>query len=400
MHAPSTAPRVVNYRTYKHFNEDDFTQDIAKAPFQVGEIFDDIDDKIWFYNNLLINVIETHAPMKRKLIKCKQVPYMNGKLRKAINVKAMLRRKFDKYRTDTAWFKYKAQRNLATNMKLASIRQYFAEQCSNTSRDFWITIQPFMSDKHENKGRHISILEDNRIISNDNEVCNVFNDFFVNMASNLSEPCHIKDIPTEQLIDYYDDHPSIRMIRQRCCAESAFRFEKVSPTQVLLKLKGLKTNKAYGYDLIPAKLLKMGANALCTSLTPIINHCISMSVYPDQLKRAEVSPIYKKDMLIKDNYRPVSILTALSKIVEGIMCDQLMTHFRNILSTSLSAYRKQYSCSNVLLKCVEEWKHTLDNNEAVGCILMDLSKAFDSIPMVYSLLSYLRTEHLKMHVNW
>ena len=213
MHAPSTAPpRVVNYRTYKHFNEDDFTQDIAKAPFQVGEIFDDIDDKMWFYNNLLINVIETHAPMKRKLLKCKQVPYMNGKLRKAINVKAMLRRKFDKYRTDTAWFKYKAQRNLATNLKRASIRQYFAERCSNNSKDFWKTIQPFMSDKHENKGRHISILEDNRIISNDNEVCNVFNDFFVNMASNLSEPCHIKDIPTEQLIDYYDDHPSIRMI--------------------------------------------------------------------------------------------------------------------------------------------------------------------------------------------
>ena len=258
-----------------NFNEDDFTQDIAKAPFQVSEIFDDIDDKIWFYNNLLINVIETHAPMKRKLIKCKQVPYMHGKLRKAINVKAMLRRKFDKYRTDTAWFKYKAQRNLATNLKRASIKLYFAERCSNNSKDFWKTIQPFMSDKHENKGRHISILEDNRIISNDNEVCNVFNDFFVNMASNLSEPCHIKDIPTEQLIDYYDDHPSIRMIRQRCCAESAFRFEKVSPTQVLLKLKGLKTNKAYGYDLIPAKLLKMGANALCTTLTPIINHCIS-----------------------------------------------------------------------------------------------------------------------------
>ena len=247
-------------------------------------------------------------------------------------MKAMLRRKFDKYRTDTAWFKYKAQRHLVTNMKLASIMQYFAERCSNTSRDFWKTIQPFMSDKHENKGRHISILEDNRIISNDSEVCNVFNDFFVNMVSKLSEPCHIKDIPTEQLIDYYDDHPSIRMIRQRCCAESAFRFEKVSPTQeVLLKLKGLKTNKAYGYDLIPAKLLKMGANALCTSLTPIINHCVSMSVYPDQLKRAEVSPIYKKKgMLIKDNYRPVSILTALSKIVEGIICDQLMTHFRNI----------------------------------------------------------------------
>ena len=88
----------------------------------------------------------------------------------------------------------------------------------------------------------------------------------------------------------------------------------------------------------------------------------------------------KDDVSRKENFRPVSILTSLSKIVEGIMCDQLMSFLETRLLPFLCAYRPGYSCNNMLLKLVEEWKLALDKGETVGCILMDLSKAFDSIP--------------------
>jgi hypothetical protein len=105
------------------------------------------------------------------------------------------------------------------------------------------------------------------------------------------------------------------------------------------------------------------------------------AVYPHDFKCAEVRPIFKKnDVMEMGNYRPVSILTSLSKVLEGLLCDQIMEFFDDILSPLLSAYRKKYSCVNVLLKCTEEWKKALDRNEVVGCILMDLSKAFDLIP--------------------
>jgi hypothetical protein len=83
---------------------------------------------------------------------------------------------------------------------------------------------------------------------------------------------------------------------------------------------------------------------------------------------------------MKSNYRPVSILTALSKIIESIMCSQLMMYFNDILSDMLSAYRSKYSCPNVILKCIEDWRLSLDKNETIGCVAMDLSRAFDSIP--------------------
>ena len=66
-----------------------------------------------------------------------------------------------------------------------------------------------------------------------------------------------------------------------------------------------------------------------------------------------------------ENFRPVSILTAYSKVVEGLLCDQISSYFEEILSPMLCAYRKKRSCSNVLMKCTEDWKMALDNNELV-----------------------------------
>ena len=78
--------------------------------------------------------------------------------------------------------------------------------------------------------------------------------------------------------------------------------------------------------------------------------------------------------------RTDKVYISLSKVVEGLICDQLMSFFNNILCKELLAYRKYYGSSNVLLNCVEQWKHALDKGDSVGCIMMDLSKAFDSIP--------------------
>lgn len=70
----------------------------------------------------------------------------------------------------------------------------------------------------------------------------------------------------------------------------------------------------------------------------------------------------------------------MSKILESVMCDQIMNYFNEIMSESMSAYRKLYSTNNVILKCIEDWRFALDNKKVIGCVAMDLSKAFDSIP--------------------
>ena len=99
------------------------------------------------------------------------------------------------------------------------------------------------------------------------------------------------------------------------------------------------------------------------------------------MKNAELSPVYKRhDNLDKINYRPVSVLTAVSKLNESVMNDQLWQYFINIFHELLCAFRKKYSCQSTLVKMIEDWKESLDKNIVIGALFMDLSKAFDSLP--------------------
>ena len=103
-------------------------------------------------------------------------------------------------------------------------------------------------------------------------------------------------------------------------------------------------------------------------------------------------PSLKKiDRLCKDNYRPVSILTALSKVFERCYSNQLLFYFEKLFSKFLSGFRKGYSCQSTLLRMIEYWKSSLDNGNNVGTIAVDLSKAFDSLPhglLVAKLFAY------------
>ena len=381
MNAPKIIPRKIVYRSFKSFDDVEFNNDLSRTPFHVCEIFDDPSDQLWFHNKLLTEVIELHAPLKNKTVKIKQLPYMNSVLRKAINVKAMLKRKFHRFKTSATWNKYRCQRNYVNSLKRSSIIKYFEKKCSDkNSKDFWKTVSPFISNVKKSCV-DISLLENDHIISCPKKVSNIFNEFFINVTKDLAEPEIVSEMSVVDVVNYYNNHKSIQLIKQNICNEHQFEFTSVTYEQVVLKLKSLKINKSQGYDLIPAKIIKIGASVLASSLTNLINQSIVNCVYPDDLKRAEVSPLFKKDdCYYKGNYRPVSLLSIISKVVEGLLCDQINIYYSKIISTNLSAYRKSYCCENVILKCVENWKCALDKNEVVGCILTDLSKAFDSIP--------------------
>ena len=109
------------------------------------------------------------------------------------------------------------------------------------------------------------------------------------------------------------------------------------------------------------------------------------NVFPDIMKLAEVSPNYKKsDNLVKGNYRPVNVLTTLSKLYESAMNDQLFCYFalifNDLWNAFRNAYRKGHSCQTLLVKCIEDWKSALDENKYVGVLFTDLSKAIICLP--------------------
>ena len=124
----------------------------------------------------------------------------------------------------------------------------------------------------------------------------------------------------------------------------------------------------------------MAKEILCQYLTDCINTAVQNCSFPDELKKADVSSIFKQDdPSWKGNYRPISVLSAMSKVYERLIGVQMDSHFATILSHLLSGFRKGYSTQYTLFRAIESWKRCLDTKGIVGTILMDLSKAYDCI---------------------
>ena len=149
----------------------------------------------------------------------------------------------------------------------------------------------------------------------------------------------------------------------------------------MLMIKNLDFKKATGYDNIPGKLIKVAHRGLANPLCNLIHHSIKLKCFPCIMKSAEVTPVYKKENNLKrDNYRPVSIITVISKLCETVLNTQMVNHFHALFNELLAAFRKSYSCQTLLIKFIEDLKFALDKGHKIGTVYMDLSKAFDCLP--------------------
>ena len=131
----------------------------------------------------------------------------------------------------------------------------------------------------------------------------------------------------------------------------------------------------------------MSANVIYCYLSKIIACDISENKYSEHAKTATSRPIFQKDDRTRtkiNNYRPVSLLNIFSKIYERFLNGNLTNYAITFLSRINSAYRKSYSCNHVLIRLIENWKKSLDEKKFVGAVIMDLSKAFDLMLMIFS----------------
>ncbi len=131
------------------------------------------------------------------------------------------------------------------------------------------------------------------------------------------------------------------MTSQHISLVSETKFSNVDTNTVMKKLRKVNIKKTTGYGGLSTKLTKIASPKSVTSLTCMINRCINDCVFPESLKMANISPVFKtKDEFKKKNYRPISVLCVFSKIFENVLNDQLQKYFDTTFSILLSASRK------------------------------------------------------------
>ncbi|PFX18374.1 Transforming growth factor beta-2 [Stylophora pistillata] len=130
--APRSRSRKICFRSLKNFNQEKFVQDLRIAPFTIMNLFDDVNDKLFAFEQLYNDILEEHAPLKQTIVRGNQVPYMNEQWRKAIRHRNKLWRKFTKDRTDTNYEQYKIHRNKCTSLRRKAIKEHFLKKSTSS----------------------------------------------------------------------------------------------------------------------------------------------------------------------------------------------------------------------------------------------------------------------------
>ena len=311
-------------------------------------------------------------------------------LRKAIANRSRLENRYYKNKSNESRRAYKKQKNFCSRLYKKERKKYYKNldiKKITDNKKFWKTTKPFFSDKGVNK-TDITLIEGDEIFQEDCEVAKILGEFFGNTVKDLNinipselinEKSTIIGDQIEHIISKFSYHPSIKLINENI-DKSNFFFSTVSLANIEKEVMLLDDKKASMSSSIPPKILKENSSICCTPLKAIINNGISNSCFDGGLKLADVAPVHKSEETTnKKNYRNVSLLPVVSKIFEKIMQSQISLYTEKFLSPFLCGYRKGYSAQHALLSMLEKWRISLDKGGYAGGVLMDLSKAFDSL---------------------
>ena len=380
---PKRPPVVKYYRSFKKFDEKAFLSDIQNAPFQVVDIFTDINDAYWAFDYLLRDVVDQHAPLKKKFIKHTNAPFMNSALRKCMYQKRVAHNKARRDpQNSKKWEDFRVKRNKFVSLKRESMKTYFKERCADgpQSKKLWTTLRPYFSNKNS-ANECLALRENEEIITSPNSIADVFGNYFSSITDSIGmNENFVGNTDLTSRISVFEEHPSVSLIRQEN-SDRFFTFRAVTAKDVARTLRNINPKKATGFDQFPPKLLKIASAELTLPITSLVNSIITAKTFPSDFKKAEISPIFKsKDKYDKCNFRPISVLPSLSIITERLINAQIQTFSDDVLHVNISAYRKSYNTQCVAIKAIEDWKLSLDMGQYTAAISTDLSKAFDVLP--------------------
>ena len=212
---------------------------------------------------------------------------------------------------------------------------------------------------------------------------NKLNDFFINTNERI---LGTKPTTPSDLLEFIDS------LSEDTTSQLPFTLRLVSHREVLSEIDKLRSDTSTGIDDIPVKFVKLAKEHLASPLQYIIDNCITQSTFPEAWKVARISPIPKVDQpLCEADYRPVSILPALSKVFERLVLNQMIAYIeeRALLGATMSGSRKGHSTTTVLLGIRDALIRASKKGEVTLMVYADYSKAFDKV--------LFRTVLTKMH---
>ena len=310
------------------------------------------------WKDAFLSAVDNFIP-KSKMKSSYKPPYITHDIIHSLNKKAALRKRAKLTNSSELWERFRQLRRNIKSLIRSKKRDYIAKLGSvvkEKPKEFW----RFFKAKTTGCSLPDTMQHNDQDITTAEDKAEAFNSYF---ASN-----------------FRPDSPISRSCSPSISIQSNLEFISVSSEDVSALLSSLKIDKATGPDEIPAMLLKECSNEIAPSLTALFNMSLSLGKVPQEWKEANVIPVPKKgDLHLVTNYRPISLLSLISKTLEKVVNMHVSNFVKPSLNKVQHGFCRKRSCTTQLLSVYHDVGKALDSGNEADMIYLDFSKAFDSV---------------------
>ena len=364
-------PHLVTIRDYKRFHLKNFLHDLSSSlssTFTTYSTYHSVHTAWDKWKSVFLECSNHYAPLKTFRVSHVTSTFITPDIRQLIYHRDYLHSKAVKYSDELLWSEYRKIRNLITSQISKSKKQYFASrvlQSSGNMGQMWNTLKEALN-KNTRDNSSTDLSPDD------------FNDYFSTIGTKIAETFNDAPVDTD-LNNSFADTFTFSEITQR------------SIHQLLLQLGSSKSN----LDILnmDSYLLYLAADVISPSLAIIFNLSCSQAEIPKDWKLGRVTPIYKNkgDRSDPANYRPISVISHIAKLMETCIKNQLVNFLNSnkLITPHQSAYLEKHSTITALHKMVDDWYYNNNKGLTTAVCFLDLTKCFDTVdhPILLSKLA-------------
>ena len=321
-------------------------------------------EQLWQeFKQAIHEAVSNHVPHKVKRSR-NSLPWINRQIKKDMKAHKKLYNKAKRSKLESDWKAYCDARNLVNCRLKEAHNNYYARlfdsSFSGNRCQFWKYVRAKRQDKHDIP----TLLVDGKPVNSSKDKAKALNNHFQSVFTKEN----LSTIPTiSNTINAIPDMPTL----------------SISQSGIQQLLSTLDEQKSSGPDLISPYILKHCANEIAPILQVIFTQSLSTSSLSSDWLSANICPVYKKgNRSSAINYRPISLTSICAKTMEHIIYHSIMNHLNqhNVLIENQHGFRSQHSCVTQLITLTEDISYALDHQKQTDIILLDFSKAFDTVP--------------------
>jgi len=333
-------------------------------------------------SNKAIDDLFPYKKLSNKELNLKHNPWITNETIKEIKIRDKLYSKHKKatdlFRKEDLALQLRNQKNKVKHLLRTSKKHYFSkyfEENSRNAKKLWEGVNQILASKKSKPYSSINCLEikdkDNlkSIITNPKDISNTANDYFTNIAGDILKK---RKFNGNKHFKQYLKNSNLNQ----------FVINPTDPKEIEQIIKDFDPTKSVGPNSLPPKIIKQISSLISKPLADIFNKSFISGVFPDLFKISKINPTHKKDSkLIISNYRPISLLSNLNKIIEKLMFKRLYSFLEQhkCIYDLQFGFRENHSTNHALISIVQKIQEAIKNKKLAIGIFIDLQKAFDTV---------------------